>query len=150
MQFSNQKSMSTLVIQVFKKWFVPLYFFVLVIGMTVAQSWSLSQLSVPRWVLVCPLNTGLGVRCPTCGLGRSLYYAFLGEWNLSWSYHPGGLIAIVLGAVVCLATSVFSQHKLDAAMTRTSHLFATPLGRFSFVCAILAYVVWGTLRTFPS
>lgn len=44
------------------------------------------------WVpLRCPLAFFFHIQCPTCGLGRALVSAALGQWNKSWQFHPLGL-----------------------------------------------------------
>jgi hypothetical protein len=46
---------------------------------------------------VCVLKVLTGIRCPTCGLTRSLCHALRGDWSASLGYHPAGiLLAIAL------------------------------------------------------
>lgn len=40
-----------------------------------------------------PLHAA-GVVCPFCGGTRAVYYAMLGQWGLSWTYNPLGLLLL--------------------------------------------------------
>jgi len=52
-------------------------------------------LSIENWAalvpLRCPLNFFFRLHCPTCGLGRALIAAALGQADRSFHYHPLGL-----------------------------------------------------------
>jgi len=53
-------------------------------------------------VTVCWYRLAFGVRCPGCGLTRSLSCAMRGMWAESWDYHPLGIavmVALVAAAV---------------------------------------------------
>lgn len=52
--------------------------------------------SAVAWIpLKCPLKFWTGLDCPTCGLGRAVFFLLDGQWQLSWDYHP---LAILLSA----------------------------------------------------
>lgn len=53
-------------------------------------------------VPVCLYRIAFGVRCPGCGLTRSLSCAVRGMWGESVSYHPLGIVVMValIAAVV--------------------------------------------------
>lgn len=45
---------------------------------------------------ICPLNN-LGFDfCPGCGLGNSITYLFMGDFNSSFQSHPLGVFALVI------------------------------------------------------
>jgi Protein of unknown function (DUF2752) len=53
----------------------------------------------PRFPLpqTCTLRAWLGIRCPGCGLTRSIIHLAEGEWHASWRAHRlGALFAIVI------------------------------------------------------
>jgi hypothetical protein len=54
----------------------------------------LPQFPLPQ---TCALRAWLGLRCPGCGLTRSIIHLAEGEWSASWRAHRlGGLFAITI------------------------------------------------------
>jgi len=52
------------------------------------------QLPLPR---TCASQAWLGIRCPGCGLTRSIIHLAGGDWRASWRDHRlGGLMAVVI------------------------------------------------------
>jgi hypothetical protein len=70
----------------------------------------------------------LGIRCPACGLTRSIIHLAEGNWRASWHSHRlGGLVAVVFAVQI--------PYRL-LALGRSSRRLIAPLSQ-----AILFYVV---------
>ncbi|MCC5939572.1 MAG: DUF2752 domain-containing protein [Lunatimonas sp.] len=59
---------------------------------------ALIPLDVEAHLSICPIHN-LGFSwCPGCGLGRSMKYLMVGDWQRSWEMHPlGGFAFLVIG-----------------------------------------------------
>ena len=56
----------------------------------------LPQFPLPQ---TCASRAWLGLRCPGCGLTRSIIHLAEGDWQASWRDHRlGGLLAVVIAA----------------------------------------------------
>lgn len=92
--------------------------------------------------LKCPLHAATGILCPTCGLGRALFAAVLGDWSLAWRYHPlGPPLWLLLGlgsSLWALAPSTLGQ--LLAPLTSLARR-----QRRWLVAMLVLYAAWGFL-----
>lgn len=59
----------------------------------------LALFGLPPVDLPSSLNL-VGVVCPLCGGTRAVYYAMLGQWDVSWAYNPLGVMLVTGAAVV--------------------------------------------------
>jgi hypothetical protein len=82
---------------------------------------------------VCASRAWLGVRCPACGLTRSIIQLAAGDWRASWQEHRlGGLVAVVIALQV--------PYRL-LALRRPARPLIAPRWQAVAVCVFLALLV---------
>lgn len=89
--------------------------------------------------LRCPLAL-LGWRCPTCGLGHSLFHALNGEWGMAHQWHPLGMVVLALALIFAFLSLLAPRTTLEWGR----RVRALPLGVLGL--ALLFYVSWHFLR----
>lgn len=67
---------------------------------------------------VCGFKYLTGLPCPTCGLTRALCHALRGDWTVSLSYHPAGILlaAALIGWTFWSATEAARGRPLADAL----------------------------------
>jgi hypothetical protein len=50
--------------------------------------------------LPCPLRAATGIPCPLCGMSRAVAAAAHGHLGQSLAFNPGGIIVVLLGALL--------------------------------------------------
>lgn len=90
--------------------------------------------------LKCPLNLLLQIQCPTCGLTRSLLYAWSGDFEISLRYHFGGIALLVVGILGFLFLALNWENKVSKV---TKRLRQQPEFRFFLYTSIFLYSLWG-------
>jgi len=89
---------------------------------------------------VCAFKSLLGIPCPTCGLTRAVCHALRGDWAVSMSYHPAGILlaAGLVGWMLCSAAEAArGQPVAEAARGR---LLTSMMGA-GIVASLAAWVV---------
>lgn len=100
--------------------------------------------------LKCPLVIFFGIQCPTCGLGRSLIYAWSGNFSLSLHYH-------FLGIVIYLSSFLFflwlgfrfelkKQLVLISLIEQKSLLLYKKIPKALWIVLLITYCLWGFNR----
>ena len=90
--------------------------------------------------LSCPLKLFLGLNCPTCGLTRSLVYAWNGDYGISLRYHFGGIGILVL-ALMCYGLLLANQQA--NLIYYWQSIKSKPVSRVFFIVIIFLYSFWG-------
>jgi len=86
----------------------------------------------------CPLHFFTGLECPTCGLGRALCAAAMGDLGTAWRYHPVGIaLALALPVVFCTGRVAPRIHDRMRALAAR---------RDALVVAVALYTLWGVWR----
>lgn len=89
---------------------------------------------------VCGFKHLTGFPCPTCGLTRALCHALRGDWAVSVSYHPAGvLFAVALIGWMVWSAAEASQGRLVGDFVRR-RLSSALLGA-GIVVSIAAWLV---------
>ena len=86
---------------------------------------------------ICFWHSGSGVRCPGCGLSRSISCLAHGWWDESFRYHPFGFAVFALCAFVA-AASVLRRPRRQGAEPRAF--------RIGFASFAAAFILVGTGR----
>jgi len=89
---------------------------------------------------VCVFKSLLGIPCPTCGLTRAVCHALRGEWAMSMSYHPAGILlaAGLVGWMLCSAAE--AARGQPVAEVARERLLTSMMGA-GIVASIAAWVV---------
>jgi hypothetical protein len=92
--------------------------------------------------LVCPLMHFFGIQCPTCGLGRSTFLAFNGEFALALKFHPLGPV-LLCGMLTATALAWTAPESLRYGWNYLRKLTKKPLFSWS---AVGIYCLYGIFR----
>jgi len=88
------------------------------------------QVSLPQ---TCASRSLLGLRCPGCGLTRSIIHLAEGDWRASWHDHRlGGLMAVLIALQI--------PYRL-LALRRTGRPLIAPRWQAVLSCALIALLV---------
>lgn len=113
---------------------------VLVIGYIVSIGSNSALEAAGLIPLFCPLKTFLSIDCPTCGLGRSLAFAFRGEWNESLNAHPLGIPFLLVSIIGIHLAWLAPKALADATERLRQHKVSDP----KVLATILSlYCIWG-------
>jgi hypothetical protein len=100
--------------------------------------------------LSCPLKAFFGITCPTCGLTRSVLYAWNGDFDMSLRFHFGGIVLLMVGVVLFFILSAQKENQILSYIKvlagRSENRFHTrKVFGVNVVLAIsvVAYAVWG-------
>ena len=91
--------------------------------------------------LKCPLSFLIGIQCPTCGLGRSLIYAWSGQFSLSIHYHFLGVIIYFLSYVMYFAVLFSIEWKKPAIQIYKR------IPKAAWIILLVVYIAWGFHRS---
>lgn len=89
---------------------------------------------------LCVFKSLLGIPCPACGLTRAVCHALRGDWAVSVSYHPAGVLlaaGLVGWMLWSAAEAVRGQPLAEAARGR---LLTSMIGG-GLVASIAAWIV---------
>lgn len=92
------------------------------VGLGAAGLLVLARLLPAHGVVVplCWYHFAFGVRCPGCGLTRSLSCAVRGMWAESIAYHPLG-IAVMLALVAAMVRGAWPRRQSRLSVVAESH-----------------------------
>ena len=159
MPFNKVKSMNTLDQISYRDLAIKAVLFLLpvswVMGIAFANTSSIGIWSVLTFFqrflpLKCPLSYFFGIQCPTCGLGRSLIYAWSGNFHLSLHYH-------FLGTLIYFSSYIFFfwflfKYELKKEVPlillieqKTISLFQQ-IPKTLWIILVIIYTVWGFSR----
>jgi uncharacterized protein DUF2752 len=95
----------------------------------------LPQFPLPQ---TCALRAWLGIRCPGCGLTRSIIHLAEGDWQASWRAHRlGGLLAIVI--LFQVPYRLYALHRPGRPLL--SNLWLTAFA-YALIAALVANWLW--------
>jgi hypothetical protein len=94
----------------------------------------------PGWP--CPVQQGLGLPCPGCGLSRALAALLRGEWQAALAIHPFVFLLLLFFAFV--AVGALAPAALARKVAATLRVVEKRT-RFTFVITT-AFLVYGLLR----
>ena len=114
----------------------------LVLNVLAWRGWSIEEAS-RLMPLRCPLFLLTGIQCPTCGLGRSVVAAAVGEWTFSFHYHPFGIPILLVFFALTLALWLCPA-RIGPFAAKLSSFFKTQ--RILLWILIFLYAAWGFLR----
>ncbi len=90
--------------------------------------------------LGCPIKRIFGINCPTCGLTRSVLYAWRGDYSHSWYYHFGGVGLLLLGIAFYFVLLSNREHLVSECIKQCRR---NPVGKVFLVTTIFLYSFWG-------
>ncbi len=94
------------------------------------------ELTLAQWIpLRCPLKWVFDTPCPTCGLGRSLIYFFLGGFKKSFDFH---FLGFTLGILFLMAPLL-----AIAKPERFTRHISPSSRKILWALLINAYLLWG-------
>lgn len=146
MRFNKAKSMNTLDQISYKKTLLRLSLLLLPLSWVTAPA-LVSMNSFGVWNILrflplkCPLVVFFGIQCPTCGLGRSLIYAWSGNFSLSLHYHFLGVIIYFLSYVIYFAVLFSIDWK------RPGIQIYKQIPKAIWIILLLVYTAWGFHRS---
>ena len=143
MLFSKPRSTSTLVQMPFRVLCLVLFPLSIAGARVFAGLNSNLESSLSLIPLRCPLHFFFGIKCPTCGLGHSLVFAWLGEFKKSWDYHPLGLILLGVTGLVWCALLLNREAQL---VKLAKFLQTLKSNKSALLSVVLIYSIWGFLR----
>jgi len=74
----------------------------------VAAVWPL----LPHPSVACPLRAATGIPCPLCGMTRAVVAAVHGHLATSLAFNPGGILVLLLAAVVLVRPALLARVRL--------------------------------------
>ncbi|MCZ6835083.1 MAG: DUF2752 domain-containing protein [Planctomycetota bacterium] len=95
-------------------------------------------------VSVCLFSSSVGMPCPGCGMTRSLSCAARGLFEESWSYHPFGLLLLMLFTCTAgLSLLPGATRRRFAASVMRHHRAVT----FVYIAFIVSFATFGAVRS---
>lgn len=98
------------------------------LGLLLAGAWVYPRTPISDWIL-CPFRWLTELRCPGCGMTRSVTAFVRGDWLSAWSSHPAGpllLLGLAIFGGVRLADRLAGRTVLSGVRTRWKRI-ATPV-----------------------
>ncbi len=93
-----------------------------------------------EWIL-CPFRWLTELRCPGCGMTRSVTSFVRGDWAASWGFHPAGpMLLLAMGIIGGLRISDYvAERKVLAGLRERCKSAVTPV---SLVLIVLLVIFW--------
>lgn len=93
---------------------------------------------VPLIPYRCPIFHLFHILCPSCGLTRSVLYAFVGETTLSFKFHPLGKLIFTLSILLWIISLFKRNIEIKFSLS--------PLIKTLFIFLLVIYALWGVYR----
>jgi Protein of unknown function (DUF2752) len=77
----------------------------------IAAAWPLLPAHPP---IACPLRAATGIPCPFCGMTRAVVAAVHGHIGTSLAFNPGGIVVLLLAALVIVRPAWFARMRAPA------------------------------------
>ena len=95
----------------------------------VAAAWPLLPVHPP---IACPLRAATGIPCPFCGMTRAVVAAVHGHIGPSLAFNPGGLVVLLLAALVIVRPALLTRCANTRVVARSRSLGALWLWNIGF------------------
>jgi hypothetical protein len=100
----------------------------------------------PLPIDLCAFKAFTGVPCPACGLTRAVCHALRGDWAMSISYHPAGVL-VAAGLVAWMLWSVAEAVRGRSLATNVRDRVSISLVSAGAVLSVVSWIARFALGT---